>query len=55
VKNEVENNREEKSTMVILTEQHVIKAGAPRFEAIDVAALAAKNLYNLGNYTIRQS
>ena len=41
--------------MVILVEQHVIKANDPRFEAIDAAAFAAKNLYNLGNYTIRQS
>jgi len=41
--------------MVILVEQHVIKANDPRFEAIDAAAFAAKNLYNLSNYTIRQS
>lgn len=41
--------------MVTLVEQHVIKAGAPCYEEIDAAAFAAKNLYNLGNYTIRQS
>ena len=41
--------------MVTLVEQHVIKANDPRFAEIDAAAFAAKNLYNLGNYTIRQS
>lgn len=41
--------------MVTLVEQHVIKASDPRFAQIDAAAFAAKNLYNLGNYTIRQS
>jgi putative transposase len=41
--------------MVTLIEQHVIKATDPRFDEIDAAAFAAKNLYNLGNYTIRQS
>ena len=41
--------------MVTLVEQHVIKASDPRFEEIDAAAFAAKNLYNLGNYTLRQS
>ena len=41
--------------MVTLVEQHVIKAGGPCYEEIDAAAFAAKNLYNLGNYTIRQS
>ncbi len=38
-----------------MVEQHVIKAGDLRFEQIDAAAFAANNLYNLGNYTIRQS
>jgi putative transposase len=38
-----------------LVEQHVIKANDPRFEAIDPAAFAAKNLYNKANYLIRQS
>ena len=41
--------------MVTLVEQHVIKASDPRFGEIDAAAFAAKNLYNLGNYTLRQS
>jgi len=41
--------------MITLVEQHVIKAGDPRFEEIDAASFAAKNLYNLGNYTIRQA
>jgi putative transposase len=41
--------------MVTQVEQHVIKASDPRFAEIDAAAFAAKNLYNLGNYTLRQS
>jgi putative transposase len=41
--------------MVILVEQHMIKGSDPRFKQIDAAAFAAKNLYNLGNFTIRQS
>ena len=41
--------------MVTLVEQHVIQAGDPCYEEIDAAAFAAKTLYNLGNYTIRQS
>ena len=41
--------------MVTLVEQHVVKASDPCFEEIDAAAFAAKNLYNLGNYTLRQS
>ena len=49
------NDIEERSTLVTLVEQHVIKASDPRFAQIDAAAFAAKNLYNLGNYTIRQS
>jgi putative transposase len=40
---------------IILVEQHVVKAGDEGYEAIDAASFAAKNLYNLGNYTIRQS
>ena len=38
-----------------LVEQHVIKENDPRFEPIDQAAFAAKNLYNKANYIIRQS
>ena len=38
-----------------LVEQHVIKESDPRFEPIDRAAFAAKNLYNKANYIIRQS
>ena len=38
-----------------LTEQHVIGRGDPRFAVIDAAAFASKNLYNAGNYEIRQS
>lgn len=53
--NDANTNKQEKSTMVTLAEQHVIKASDPRFAQIDAAAFAAKNLYNLANYTIRQS
>jgi len=38
-----------------LVEKHVIKANNSFFAAIDEAAFAAKNLYNLANYTIRQN
>jgi putative transposase len=41
--------------MMQLVEQHVISPRDPRFAAIDQAAFAAKNLYNLANYLIRQS
>jgi len=41
--------------MVTLVEQHVIQGCDPRYGEIDAAAFAAKNLYNLGNFTIRQS
>jgi len=37
-----------------LVEQHIIKPNDPRFEPIDRAAFASKNLYNAANYIIRQ-
>ena len=42
-------------TTVTLVEQHIIKQDDPRFGAIDVAAFAAKNLYNKALYRVRQS
>ena len=48
-------NAKEQCTRVTLAEQHVIKASDPRYAQIDATAFAAKNLYNLANYTIRQS
>lgn len=38
-----------------LVEQHVIKQTDSRYQAIDQAAFASKNLYNAANYIIRQS
>src|SRR5258708_8311952 len=38
-----------------LAEQHVIKRGDPRYGRIDEAAFASKNLWNLANYSVRQS
>jgi putative transposase len=38
-----------------LVEQHIIKESDSRYEPIDQAAFAAKNLYNKANYIIRQS
>ncbi len=38
-----------------LVEQHCIDKGDPRYAAIDAAAFAAKNLYNLALYEMRQS
>ena len=38
-----------------LVEQHVIGKSDPRYRAIDAAAFASKNLYNLANYHMRQA
>jgi len=38
-----------------LVEQTIIDRRDPRFQEIDQAAFAAKNLYNAANYLIRQS
>src|SRR2546422_7126538 len=38
-----------------LVEQHCISKNDPRYEAIDAAAFASKNLYNAANYLVRQS
>ncbi len=38
-----------------LVEQYVIDQSDPRYAAIDGVAFASKNLYNAGNYEIRQS
>jgi putative transposase len=38
-----------------LVEQHVISRSDPRFDPIDGAAFAAKNLYNAANYLVRQA
>lgn len=38
-----------------LVEQHVIDRNDTRYEAIDCAAFASKNLYNLANYHMRQA
>ena len=37
-----------------LVEQHIIKKSDPRWQAIDDAAFASKNLYNAANYIVRQ-
>jgi putative transposase len=38
-----------------LVEQHVIGKHDPRYRVIDEAAFKSKNLYNAGNYEVRQS
>lgn len=38
-----------------LVEKYVIDRNDPRYTAIDEAAFKSKNLYNAGNYEIRQS
>src|SRR5437763_12971135 len=38
-----------------LVEQHIISKSDPRYQAIDAASFASKNLYNLANYHMRQS
>ncbi len=38
-----------------LTERHIIDRHDPRYQVIDQAAFASKNLYNAALYLIRQS
>jgi putative transposase len=38
-----------------LVEQHVMKRSDPRYQRIDAAAFASKNLWNASNYLVRQS
>jgi putative transposase len=38
-----------------LVEQHMIKRNDPRYQRIDAAAFASKNLWNAANYLVRQS
>src|SRR5262249_19541116 len=38
-----------------LVEQHIIHKTDPRWQAIDVASFAAKNIYNAANYKLRQA
>jgi len=38
-----------------LVEQHIINTSDPRYSVIDEAAFKSKNLYNAGNYEVRQS
>jgi putative transposase len=38
-----------------LVEQHVIKRTDPRYQRLDTAAFASKNLWNAANYLVRQS
>jgi len=40
---------------MLLVEQHVIRCGDPRWNALDQAAFASKNLYNAANYLLRQA
>ena len=42
------------SETIQLVEKHIVKSTDPRFELIDAAAFASKNLYNLANYMVRQ-
>jgi len=36
-----------------LVERHVVKRGDARYDSIDAAAFASKNLYNAANYIVR--
>jgi hypothetical protein len=42
------------SSIMQLTEQHVINKNDPRFAVIDAAAFASKNLYNAALFELRQ-
>src|SRR6266568_97937 len=48
------HSRKEGSSMQ-LTEQHVIDRADPRYDVIDAAAFASKNLYNATLYEMRQA
>jgi putative transposase len=52
-KNKRADKRKEAKAMQ-LTERHVIDRDDPRYEAIDKAAFASKNLYNASLYIVRQ-
>lgn len=43
------------SETITLIEKHIIRRNDSRFQSIDQAAFASKNLYNLCNYHIRQA
>src|SRR5260221_13449875 len=38
-----------------VVEQHIIRKGDPRYNKLDEAAFASKNLWNAANYLVRQS
>src|SRR5256885_12909169 len=41
-------------TTMQLVEQHIIDRSDSRWQAIDAAAWASKNIYNVANYRVRQ-
>ncbi len=47
-------SHEKESSIMQLTEQHIIDRTDPRFAVIDQAAFASKNLYNAALYLVRQ-
>src|SRR5438067_319903 len=47
--------QEKEEKTVHLTEQHVIDQRDPRYALIDKVAFGSKNLYNAGNYAVRQA
>jgi len=49
------NHQKREDEIMQLVEQHVINRKDPRFEVIDAAAFASKNLYNVALYAIRQA
>src|SRR6266498_6004842 len=49
------HSHSQKSITMQLVKQHILTSNDSRFEAVDRAAFAAKNLYNAANYLVRQS
>jgi putative transposase len=47
--------KRKEGSLMQLVEQHVIGKQDPRYALIDEAAFQSKNLYNAGNYEVRQS
>jgi len=54
-KSQEQKQNPEPPMIVRQVEQHIVKQGDPIFARIDEVSFAAKNLYNLANYHIRQA
>src|SRR2546423_812265 len=53
--NNKKSSKRRRTSSMQLVEQHIISKNDPRYQVIDQAAFASKNLYNAANYIVRQS